>query len=236
MQWTEDAIVLATRKHGETSLILEALTRGRGRSLGLVRGGRSKTLRATLQTGNSVHATWRARLEDHLGLFTIEPVKARAAEIIDYPLRLAGLTSLTTLARLLPEREPHPRIYDATLVLLDHLPEDDLWPAMLVRWEMGLLDELGFGLDLSSCAATGSNEALAYVSPRSGKAVSEAAGEPYSSRLLRLPAFLVNGGEPTTEDVRSGFALTGYFLQRHLLEPRGLELPHARSLIASGLL
>ena len=235
MQWTEEGIVLATRKHGETSVILEILTASRGRAVGLARGGRSKTLRATLQPGNLVVATWRARLEEHLGIFTIEPLRSRAATLIDHPMRLAGLTTVTALARLLPEREPHPRIYDATNLLFDHLEADAVWPALLVRWELGLLDELGFGLDLASCAATGSNEALTYVSPKSGRAVSQLAGEPYRDRLLRLPGFLMSGGAAGPDDIRDGFALTSYFLQRHLLEPRGLAMPPSRNLVVESL-
>jgi DNA repair protein RecO (recombination protein O) len=235
MQWTEEGIVLVTRKHGETSVVLEILTRDRGRAVGLARGGRSKTLRATLQPGNTVVATWRARLEEHLGIFTVEPVRSRAAMLIDHPARLAALTTATALTRLLAEREPHPRLFDATVLLLDHLEDDALWPALLVRWELGLLDELGFGLDLASCAATGRNEALSYVSPKSGRAVSREAGDPYRDRLLRLPAFLMTGGPAEASDIRDGFALTAYFLQRHLLEPRGLTMPPSRSLVVDSL-
>jgi DNA repair protein RecO (recombination protein O) len=235
MQWTEEGLVLVTRKHGETSVVLEILTRDRGRAVGLARGGRSKTLRATLQPGNTVVATWRARLEEHLGIFTVEPVRSRAALLIDHPTRLAALTTVTALTRLLAEREPHPRLFDATVLLLDQLEDDALWPALMVRWELGLLDELGFGLDLASCAATGRNEALSYVSPKSGRAVSREAGDPYRDRLLRLPAFLMTGGQAEPSDIRDGFALTAYFLQRHLLEPRGLTMPSSRSLVVDSL-
>lgn len=231
MQWTEEGIVLAARKHGESSVILELLTRGHGRSVGLVRGGRSKAMRPTLQPGNSVLATWRARLEEHLGLFLVEPVRSRAAAFMDNAFQLAGLTTLTSFGRLLPEREPHPRIYDAMVVLLDVLDDDAVWPPLLVRWELGLLDELGFGLDLQSCAATGSNDSLAFVSPKSGRAVSLGAGEPYRDRLLRLPSFLTGAAAPGIHDVRDGFALTGYFLRRHVLEPRGIPMPPARELV-----
>jgi DNA repair protein RecO (recombination protein O) len=236
MEWNEEGVVLAVRRHGETSAIIEILTRGHGRSLGLVRGGNSRALRPVLQPGNSVLATWRARLEDHLGVFTVELTAPRAARLMDDAFRLAGLSTVTGLALLLPEREPHPRIYDATMLLLAGLEEDAIWPALLARWELGLLDELGFGLDLGRCAATGSNQALAYVSPKSGRAVSLQAGEPYRERLLRLPAFLTEaGGPPSAADVADGLKLTGFFLERHILGPRGLNAPGAREAIMARL-
>jgi DNA repair protein RecO (recombination protein O) len=236
MQWSEEGIVLAARRHGETSAIVEVLTRGHGRSLGLVRGGRSRSLRPVLQPGNSVFVTWRARLEEHLGLFTAELAVARAARLMEDAFKLAGLGTVTGLALLLPEREPHARIYDATVVLLDSLEDDAIWPALLARWELGLLDELGFGLDLGRCAATGSNQSLAYVSPRSGRAVSLEAGEPYRDRLLRLPAFLADaGGSAEAPDVADGLKLTGFFLERHILEPRGLTAPAAREKVLERL-
>lgn len=236
MEWQEEAIVLGVRRHGETSVIADVLTRTRGRSLGLVRGGRSRSLRPVLQPGNIIQAAWRARLEEHLGSFVVEPVALKAGALLDFPFRLAGLTSLTALAQLLPEREPHPRIYDATRLVIDGFDDDAVWPALLVRWEMGLLDELGFGLDLSRCAATGSREDLAYVSPKSGRAVSREAGEPYRDRLLELPEFLKGAqATPETGDVIAGFRLTGFFLNRHLFEPRGLDPPEARDWIVTRL-
>jgi DNA repair protein RecO (recombination protein O) len=236
MQWSEEGIVLAVRRHGETSAIVEVLTREHGRSLGLVRGGRSRALRPVLQPGNSVMVTWRARLEEHLGLLTTELTSPRAARLMDDAFRLAGLTTVTGLALLLPEREPHARLYDATLLLLDRLEDDCVWPALLARWELGLLDELGFGLDLGRCAATGSNEALVYVSPKSGRAVSLEAGEPYRERLLRLPPFLTDaGGSPSRSDVTNALKLTGYFLERHILGPRGLAAPGARDIVVKML-
>jgi DNA repair protein RecO (recombination protein O) len=236
MYWSEEGIIMAVRRHGETSAIAEILTRGHGRTLGLVKGGRSRSLRPILQPGNSVMATWRARLEDQLGVFTVELSSARAAWLMDDPFRLAGLGTVTGLGLLLAEREPHPRIYDATVLLLDAMENDDVWPALLARWELGLLDELGFGLDLKSCAATGSNQALAYVSPRSGRAVSLDAGEPYHDRLLRLPAFLTQaGGHATASDVADGLRLTGYFLERHVLGPRGVRAPGSRDILMERL-
>ncbi len=230
MEWSEEGVVLTCRRHGESSVILELFTRARGRQLGLVRGGRSQRLRSTLQPGNSVSARWRARLEEHLGTLTVEPVKMRAAVLMDDPLRLAGLSSLTTMAQLVPERQAYMRLFDAFMIVLDSLEQSSHWPALLVRWEMGLLEELGFGLDLTACAGTGSTERLIYVSPKSGQAVSEDAGRPYAGKLFKLPAFLRGGQaeEPDSRDVLDGYSLTGHFLNRHVFDARGLEPPPAR--------
>jgi DNA repair protein RecO (recombination protein O) len=230
-------VILSVRKHGETSAIVELFTRGQGRYLGLVRGGRSRRLRPVLQPGNSVHATWRARLSEHLGTMDVEASKLRVAVIIEDPLRLAGLSTLTTLSQLVAEREAHERLYDASLLVLDAIEADSHWPALLVRWELGLLEELGFGLDLGRCAATGTQDDLVYVSPKSARAVSGSAGEPYADKLLRLPMFLRGLGQvdPTEEDILSGFALTGYFLERHVFEPRGLPKPESRERVISRL-
>jgi DNA repair protein RecO (recombination protein O) len=165
MEWTEQGIVLNVRTHGEASAIAEILSERRGRWSGLVRGGRSRAMRPVLQPGNVVLARWRARTEDHLGSFILEPVALRAGALIDDPLRLAGLMSLMALLKLLPEREPHPRVHDALLVTLDALGDETIWPAVLVRFELGLIDELGYGLDLSCCAATGSTDDLSRPRP-----------------------------------------------------------------------
>jgi DNA repair protein RecO (recombination protein O) len=237
MEWRDEGIILSVRPHGETSAIADIFTASRGRTLGLVRGGRSRRQRPVLQPGNIVAVHWRARLEDHLGNFTVEPLFLKAGGLIDEPFKLAGLTTLTALSQLVPEREPHPKIYAALRLTLEALEDDDIWPALLVRWEMGLLDELGFGLDLARCAATGSQDNLVYVSPRTGRAVSREAGEAYRDRLLRLPGFLrgSQAGTPTDEDVLAGLKLTGYFLLRHVFEPRGISAPESRSWIADHL-
>ncbi len=236
MEWQGDGLILSVRRHGETSAIIDVLTRERGRHSGLVRGGRSRTQRPVLQAGNLVHVVWRARLEDHLGLFTADPHRMIVAGIIDSMPRLAAVTTVTTLASLLPEREPHPRLYDASLLLLEHLDDDDIWPALLVRWELGLLDELGFGLDLERCAMSGVREGLAFVSPRSGKAVTAAQGEPWKDKLLRLPGFLAGStGAPSRQDIADGLDLAGHFLARHVFEPRGVAVPEARSRIVRWL-
>jgi DNA repair protein RecO (recombination protein O) len=237
MEWRDEGVILSVRRHGETSAIVEILTAERGRCLGLVRGGRSRQQRPVLQPGNLVMAHWRARLEDHLGVFTLEPVALKAGAIIDDPFKLAGLATLTALAQTLPEREPHARIYRALCLVLDAISDDHVWPALLVRWEMGLLDELGFGLDLSRCAATGSSEDLCYVSPKSSRAVSRAAGDPYRDRLLPLPAFLQGSqaGTATAAEIAAGLKLTGYFLDQHIFQARGLAAPEPRAWIIARL-
>jgi DNA repair protein RecO (recombination protein O) len=237
MEWKDEGIVLAVKRHGESSAIAEILTATRGRSLGLVRGGRSRQMRPVLQPGNIVLATWRARLEEHLGNFALEPLELKAGLLIGEAMRLAALTTLTAEAQLLPEREPHPRLYGAMRVVLDALEDEGTWPALLVRWELGLLDELGFGLDLARCAATGTTEDLIYVSPKTGRAVSRDAGLAYRDRLLILPAFLkgTQAGRPGQTDVVDGLKLTGFFLERHVFGPRGVGAPESRHWIIAHL-
>ncbi|HZP21697.1 MAG TPA: DNA repair protein RecO [Bauldia sp.] len=231
MHWTDEGIIIGTRRHGETSLIVELMTRGHGRHLGLVRGGRSRRLSAILQPGNGVTATWRARLDEHLGNYTIEPLAERAARLIEGAAGLYGMQAVAGLVRLLPERDPHPQIYAGLLAVLDWLDDPVIGGALVVRLEMRMLDELGFGLDLERCASTGETGDLAYVSPKSGRAVGRAAGAPYRERLLALPEFLRGGGglKPDAGDIAAGFRLTGYFLDRHVYEPRGLPPPDARA-------
>jgi DNA repair protein RecO (recombination protein O) len=229
MQWTDDALVLSARRHGESGVILEAMTAGHGRHLGLVHGGRSRRMQPVLQPGNRVRLTWRARLDEGLGSFAVEPLESRLARLIASGLALNGLAHLGALLRLLPERDPHPALYEAAGILVDHLDDAGIAPPLMVRFELAILAELGFGLDLGACAATGSNDALAYVSPRTGRAVSASAGEPFRDRLLTLPAFLHAGGAPGPDGVAEGFTLTGYFLDRHVWGPRGLGPPEARA-------
>ncbi len=235
MEWRDEGIVLGVKPHGETSAIAELLTQGHGRCLGLVRGGRSRTMRPVLQPGNHVACVWRARLEEHLGHFVFEPLHLQAGLIIDEPLRLMALSSLTALAQLLPEREPHPRLFGAMQVVLEAIDQDEVWPALLVRWEMGLLDELGFGLDLSKCAATGTVADLIYVSPKTGRAVSGEAGRPYHAKLFQLPAFLRGENQHAPGDVMEGLRLTGYFLERHVFGPRSIDMPQARQMLQEKL-
>lgn len=231
MEWRDEGVILSVRRHGETSAIAEVLTARHGRCLGLVRGGRSRSQRPVLQPGNVVQATWRARLEEHLGHFTLEALSLKAGAILDEPFRLAGLTTLAGLAQVLPEREPHARIYEAFRIVLDAIDQDEVWPALLVRWELGLLDELGFGIDLSCCAASGASEDLIYVSPKSGRAVSRAAGHPYRDRLLVLPDFVTANVPASAGDILDGLKLTGFFLDRHVFGPRGIAAPEQRQWI-----
>lgn len=235
MEWSDEGVVLSARRHGETSAILSLLTHGHGRHAGLVRGGAGKRQRGALQPGNLVSVTWRARLEDHLGAFAVEPLSSASAQWLDDPGRLAALSAACAVAdATLPEREPCPHIFKDLRAFLDVLSQPD-WAAAYVRWELALLGDLGFGLDLTACAATGRNDGLAYVSPKSGRAVSLSAGEPYRDRLLPLPGFLI-GGEPAPRAaVCAGMRLTGYFLDRHLFRPQGRRLPDARDRLARRL-
>jgi len=231
MEWTDDGIVLGVRRHGESSAIVELLTRAHGRHLGLVRGGAGSRMRPLLQPGNSVHAIWRARLDEHLGTYAIEGTRLRAATLLGASHAAYGVTHLAALARLLPERDPHEDIYDMLDRTLDDFDDAGGAAVHVVRFELAMLAELGFGLDLENCAATGETTDLIYVSPKSGGAVSRAAGEPWRDRLMRLPPFL-RGGEQlngwSEQDLQDGFQLTGRFLLRHVLEPRGQGHSDAR--------
>ena len=231
MQWTDEGIVLGVKRHGETSVILELMTQARGRHLGLVRGGASTRMRGVLQPGNSLRATWRARLDEHLGHYTVEGINLRAAGFLNAAHAVHGVTHLAALCRLLAEREPHAGVYGTLEDILDALDEPQAAAIAVARFELAFLAELGFGLDLASCAATGVTADLIYVSPRSGRAVSRAAGEEYRDKLLRLPPFLhaENEEEPASAaDIADAFALTGFFLDRHAFAARGQEMPAAR--------
>ncbi|MEM5584010.1 DNA repair protein RecO [Roseibium sp. AS2] len=227
MEWSGRGVVLTTRKHGENDVILEAMTLDHGRHLGLVRGGRSKRLRPSLQPGNSLLLTWKARLSDQLGQFRIEPETLRAGDLMTSAVGLTGLQHLAFLLRLLPERHPYPGLFEAMNVLLEHLEAADTAGALFILFELQVLRELGAGLDLSACAATGGRDDLAYVSPRSARAVSREAGLPYHDKLLPLPSFLLDGqrqpgSELTWTDVTQGFELTSFFIDRHVSD-HGLQ-------------
>lgn len=230
MDFSDEGILISSKPLGEANTIAELLTAKHGRHLGLVRGGRSRKMRPLMQLGNRLSVTWRARLSDHLGGFNVEMLEPHAARVLDDQVALAAIGSLTGLAKHLPERDPHPQLYYGALEVLGALDEVKVWPALLVRWEMLLLQDLGFGLDLSECAATGTDADLIYVSPRSGRAVSRDAGQPYCDRLLKLPRFLLEyDAAPALSDILSGFTLTGHFFERDVLSPHGLTLPAART-------
>jgi DNA repair protein RecO (recombination protein O) len=238
MEWQGEALVIGVKRHGETSAILEVMTADHGRHLGLVKGGRSRRMQPMLQVGNSARLVWRARLDEHLGLFAVEPTVLRTALLVESETALHAMAHVASLLRLLAERDPHPALYDAASRIADELAEPGSLAELLVRFEATILAETGFGLDLSCCAATGTREDLVYVSPRSGRAVSSAAGEPYKAKLLPLPAFLLGRSElprPAPEDIRAGFRLTEFFLLRDLLGPRGQALPAARGAFLAAL-
>ena len=236
MEWSDEALIIGIRKHGEASVILEAMTREHGRHLGIVKGGRSARMRPVLQPGNAVDLVWRARLEEHLGVYALEPREQRAARVMASAPALHALHLVGAVLRLLPERDPHPALYETAQLIADHCDEPRVAPALVVRMELAILSELGFQLDLSSCAATGAHDDLIYVSPKSGRAVSRDAGAPWRDRLLPLPAFLrAVDKAPTREDVRDGFRLTGYFLERDLFGPRGLPMPDSRATLIASL-
>jgi DNA repair protein RecO (recombination protein O) len=233
MDWTDRGIVLARRKHGESAAIVTLLTHEHGRHAGLVRGGAGKRASSVWQSGNLVSAHWRARLAEHLGTLTGELTEAFAARALDEPLKLAAVASAcAVLEAVLPEREPHPSLFETTLDLLaaiDRRERAEEWGVGYVNWELQCLTELGFGLDLQSCAVTGVTDNLAYVSPRSGRAVSTETGAAYADRLFALPGFLRGEGGGDKAGVLAGLRLTGHFLERHVLAPHERRVPAART-------
>jgi len=238
MEWRDEAIILGIRRHGETSAIVELMTREHGRHLGVVKGARSRRMQPLIQSGNCVEAQWWARLDEHLGTFRLEGVDFSAARMMQMPLALYGFQTAAANLRLLPEREPHPALYQALQLLIRHFSQPLLAGEIVLRFEMLLLEKLGFGLDLTCCAVTGTREELAYVSPKSARAVSRAAGLPWKEKLLVLPLFLreVNCHPVSCDDIRDGFRLTGFFLARHVWEPRGVAPPSLRTGFVNQLL
>lgn len=233
MEWNDEAITLAARRYGETGVILETLTREHGRHLGLVHGGSSRRLKSSLLSGNTLSVAWRARLSEHLGGFVVELRRERAGALLESRQALTGLNAFAAIARaVLPEREPHETIFDAAAILLDAVASGEFshWGPLYVRWELGVLDALGFGLDLTQCAATGATNDLRYVSPKSGRAVSGTAGEPYRERLFELPAFLLASRDASASmaEIAAGLRLTAYFLLDRVLHPHNQPIPAAR--------
>ncbi len=232
MEWKDQGIVIGTRKHGETSLIVEIMTRDHGRHLGLVRGGRSRRKQPFLQPGNSVEASWRARLDEHLGTWQLEPTELRAAQLMETPTGIFGIQTLAAHLRLLPERDAHQHLFEALEVVLSHLQDPPVAAALLARFELAILDDLGFGLDLTKCAVSGSTQDLTHVSPKTGRAVCREVAEPWLDKLLPLPVFLLAGGnrsETGKEDIMAGYNLAGHFLARHVYEPRAIQPPNERA-------
>lgn len=237
MEWRDEGIILGQRRHGETSVILEVMTRAHGRHMGLVRGGRSRTRQPVLQPGNRVDLLWRARLDEHLGTFQAEALEMNAARLMESAVAVYGLQVMAAHLRLLPERDAHGALYETLGVMIAHLDDADVAGELLARFELLVLEELGFGLDLSCCAATGSLEDLVYVSPKSGRAVSRAAGSPWHDKMLALPSFLhrSSGEHGDASALEAAFRLTGFFLTRHVYEPRGVREPDARAGFLSAL-
>ncbi len=227
MDWRDEGALIAVRRHGESSAIIEVFTETQGRHAGIVRGGAGRRMSPILQPGAQLSVEWRARLSEHLGTFRVEPLRSRAAEVMADRRALAAMTALCAqLSAYLPEREAHEELYHQTLALLDQLSAGGGWEADYARWELALLAELGFGLDLSSCASTGVVDDLRWVSPKSGRAVSEAAGAPYAERLFTLPRFLSDpGAEASERDVADALTLTGFFLSTRVAPAIGRQRP-----------
>ncbi len=231
IEWRDEGAVLAVRPHGETSVIAEVFTAAHGRHAGVVRGGVGRRLSPILQPGAQVEVVWKARLEEHLGAFTVEPLRSRSAVAMADRMALAGLNAVTALlSHVLPEREAHLPLYDRTVALLDLLGEGDVWPLAYLRWELALLEEMGFALDLTTCAATGSVDDLAYVSPRTGRAVSRAAAGIWADKLLPLPPVLLGQGDAAPADIGTALGVTGYFIEHRLVGSLGdRPMPAARA-------
>lgn len=237
MEWRDQGALLAVRRHGETSTLIEVFTECHGRHAGIVRGGTSRKLSPILQPGAQLDLTWRARLDDHIGTFTVEPLRSRAAHVMQDRLTLSGLNAICALlAFVLPEREAHPALYLRSMALLDMLGHTDDWPLAYVRWELALLEDMGFGLDLTRCAVTGARDDLAYVSPKSGRAVSAGAAGAWAPKLLPLPLCLLGQGPADASEIREGLRTTGFFMDRWLAAELGNRpLPAARQRLIEAL-
>lgn len=230
MEWRDQGALLSVRRHGETSAIIEVFTKEHGRHAGVVRGGTSRKITPVLQPGAQLDVRWRARLDEHIGSYTVEPLQSRAAAVMGDRLALAGLNAVTALLGFcLPERERHERLYARTIALLDMLGQSQVWPLAYLRWELTVLDDMGFGLDLNTCAVTGATDNLTYVSPKTGRAVSTAAAGEWAERLLPLAPSLLGHGDGSLDGVCDGLRTTGYFLENRLAPEIGNRpLPSAR--------
>ena len=231
MEWRAEGILLWVRRHGETSAIIEVLTAEQGRHAGLVQAGATKAKAHMLQPGAQLSLEWSARLAEHLGTYKIDLIRSRAGSIMTSREALAALNVVSALlVKFTPEREPDPHLYDATFGLIECLGDaNPFWPILYAKWELTLLQAIGFGLDLGSCASTGGTDELVYVSPRSGRAVCRAAGAPFANRMLPLPQFLIGRGMPNMPDVRESLRLTGYFIEHWVCPAFELQdVPEAR--------
>ncbi|WP_341368278.1 DNA repair protein RecO [Yoonia sp. BS5-3] len=230
IEWRDEGAILATRPFGESAAIVELFSAAHGRHAGVVRGGASRKAAPNLQPGTQVAAVWKARLDDHLGAFTLEPLRSRAAIAMSDRLALAGLNAVCgLLAHVLPERAPYPAFYERTMGLLDLLGQSEVWPLAYLRWEQALLEEMGFGLDLSGCAVRGVNEDLAYVSPKSGRAVSRSGAGEWADRLLPLPPVLTGMGDASNSEIIAALGTTGFFIEHRLVKSLGdRPVPPAR--------
>ena len=230
IEWRDQGALLKVRKHGENSAIIEVFTQSHGKAAGVVRGGPSRKIAPILQPGAQLDVTWKARLDSHLGSFTVEPVRSRTAQVMQDRLGLAGLNAVTGLSSfVLPERDVHPALYSRTIQLLDLLGQTDVWPLAYLQWEVALLEDMGFALDLSACAVSGLNDDLFYVSPRTGRAVSRLAAGEWADRLLPLPHVLLGKGDADPEQIVIALKTTGHFLHNHLAKSLGdRALPEAR--------
>lgn len=231
IEWSDEGVLLVTRPFGETSAIVEVFSENHGRHAGVVQGGTSRKVAPVLQQGAQLSLAWKARLDEHLGSFNIEPLRSRAAAAMGDRLSLAGLNAVCALlSHVLPERAPYPAFYDRTVSLLDLLGQTDIWPLAYLRWEQALLEEMGFGMDLSRCAVRGVNADLIYVSPKSGRAVSrEGAGE-WADRMLPLPPVLTGQGEASNAEIVTALGTTGYFIEHRLIKSLGdRPVPNARA-------
>ncbi|WP_306253412.1 DNA repair protein RecO [Parvularcula sp. IMCC14364] len=240
MEWSDEAIILEAKPHGENHAVVNVFTPSAGRVAALVHGGQGRQKQPLLQVGNGVTVTWKGRSEDSLGHFAIELTSPRAASLMYNQLAVTALSAVTALLRLsLPERQSLPQLYEATSVMLDLLEEKDIWPVVLAKWELGLLSTLGFGLVLDECAATGlrleDGAELVFVSPKSGNAVSYKAGLPYKDKMFPLPPFLIDQGEPVRQDIAAALRLTSHFIEERILFPADLQLPDARQRLQSRL-
>lgn len=235
IRWRDEGILLAVRKHGETAAIVELFTAAHGLAAGVVRGGAGRRMAPVLQPGAQLAVEWSARLEAHLGHFTVEPERSRVAKVMGDRQALAGLNAVCAMLRFaLAEREPHAGLYARSRAILDLLGQGDLWPLAYLQWELALLEEAGFGLDLSACAVTGVREGLRYVSPRSGRAVSAAGAGAWADRLLPLPGVMLGQGGDDA-GIREGLRVTGWFWEHKVAPALSRRLPAARARLIQSL-